>query len=242
MDFYAYRIMLRQNEENHLLKCRQLFLQFIVDMYAKIESERLLYIRLNQKRLRCEEYIHLRDAILRDRNPDDIGKMVILPSSVIGSPRHMHEYTQDAMTYVRNFGRPDLFVTFTSNPEWPEIKDNLFPGQSATSRHDLTARVFEQKLSKLMEAIKKFHIFGEARCFLYSVEWQKRGLPHAHLLLWLREKIRPDEVDSVICAELPDPVSDPVLFQLVTKHMIHGPCSALNRKSPCMVDGKCSKR
>ncbi len=86
MDFYAYRIMLRQNEHNHILQCRQLFLQFVVDMYAKIESERLLYISLNQKKLRSEEYIHLRDAILRDQNPDDIGKMVILPSSVIGSP------------------------------------------------------------------------------------------------------------------------------------------------------------
>ncbi len=154
----------------------------------------------------------------------------------------MHEYTQDAMTFVRNFGKPDLFITFTSNPEWPEIKENLFPGQCASNRHDLTARVFEQKLSKLLEAIKKFNIFGEPQCFLYSVEWQKRGLPHAHLLLWLHDKIRPDEVDKVIRAELPDPVSDPVLFQLVTKHMIHGPCGPLNRNSPCMVDGKCSKR
>ncbi|UYV73240.1 hypothetical protein LAZ67_10002320 [Cordylochernes scorpioides] len=51
MDFYAYRIMIRAQESNHILKCRQLFQQFIVDMYAKVESERLNYIRFNQSKL-----------------------------------------------------------------------------------------------------------------------------------------------------------------------------------------------
>ncbi|KIH43640.1 hypothetical protein ANCDUO_26349, partial [Ancylostoma duodenale] len=65
-DFYANRIMVRDASPNHLLKCRQLFHQFVVDMYAKIESERLLYIRLNQRKLRVDDYIHLRDAIAND--------------------------------------------------------------------------------------------------------------------------------------------------------------------------------
>jgi hypothetical protein len=50
MDFYAHRLMIRDGSINHILKCRQLFHQFIVDMYVKIESERLLFIRLNQKK------------------------------------------------------------------------------------------------------------------------------------------------------------------------------------------------
>ncbi|GFT76427.1 ATP-dependent DNA helicase [Trichonephila clavipes] len=66
MNYYSYRLMIRQNAENHILKCRQLFHQYIVDMYAKIETERLLYIRLNQTELRSEQYIHLRDAIVND--------------------------------------------------------------------------------------------------------------------------------------------------------------------------------
>ena len=60
--------MIRQDEENYILKCRELFYQFVVDMYAKIESERLLYIRLNQTKLRSEHYIHLRDAVINDGN------------------------------------------------------------------------------------------------------------------------------------------------------------------------------
>jgi hypothetical protein len=54
--------MIRENEDNHILKCRQLFLQYVVDMYAKIETERVIFIRLNQTELRSEEYVHLRDA------------------------------------------------------------------------------------------------------------------------------------------------------------------------------------
>ena len=63
MNFYAYRMMIRQNADNHLLRFRQLFQQYCVDMYVKIETERLTFIRLNQAKLRLEEYIHLRDAI-----------------------------------------------------------------------------------------------------------------------------------------------------------------------------------
>lgn len=187
MKYYSYRLMIREGAENHILKCRQLSLQYIVDMYAKIETERLLYIRLNQTTLRSEEYIHLRDAIANDGNvnPNDLGKMVILPATFTGSPRHMHEYAQDAMTYVRAYGRPDLFITFTCNPTWDEIKILLLPGQSPSDRHDITARVFKQKLRSFTDFIVKHQVFGETRCWMYSIEWQKRGLPHAHILIWM---------------------------------------------------------
>ncbi|XP_071577140.1 uncharacterized protein [Temnothorax nylanderi] len=241
-DFYAYRIMIRLGLANHILECRQLFQQFIVDMYAKIESERLLYIRLNQKKLRVDNYIHLRDAVVNDGNVADIGQIVILPATFTGSPRHMHEYAQDAMTYVRTYGRPDLFITFTCNPAWSEIKEELLNGQASTDRHDLIARVFKQKLTKLMYLITKSEIYGEIRCWMYSIEWQKRGLPHAHILIWLKDKIRSNQIDSVISAELPNPEEDPILFEIITKNMIHGPCGPLNRNSPCMNEGQCTKK
>ena len=48
MNYYSYRLMIHENAENHILKCRQLFHQYIDDMYAKVETELLVYIRLNQ--------------------------------------------------------------------------------------------------------------------------------------------------------------------------------------------------
>ncbi|GBL77760.1 hypothetical protein AVEN_152973-1 [Araneus ventricosus] len=102
MQFYAYRMMQSIPDFNILLRSKTLFHQFIVDMYAKIESERLLYIRLNQRTLRVEQYVHLRDAVMNDGIVADIGQLIILLSSFTGGPKYMHERTQDAMTYVKN--------------------------------------------------------------------------------------------------------------------------------------------
>ena len=143
--------MIRHNEENYILKCRKLFHQYIVDMYAKIESERLLFICLNQTKPRSERYIHLRDAIVNDgSNTTNVGRLTILPSSYAGSPRHMHEYAQDAIPYVHLYGRPDLFITFTCNQSWDEIQQLLLQGQSAVHRHDITPRAFRQKLKSMI--------------------------------------------------------------------------------------------
>lgn len=84
--------MIRRGRDNIILRCRELCQQFMVDMYAKIERERLRYLRYNQQKLRAEEYIHLRDAIANNADTAKIGNSVILPSSYVGSPRHMQEY------------------------------------------------------------------------------------------------------------------------------------------------------
>lgn len=89
----------------------------------KIESEWLLYIPLNQCKLRSEEYIHLRDPVINDGNvnPNELGEMVILPATFTWCLQHMLEYTQDAITYVRPNGHQDFFTTFTCYPKWNEI-------------------------------------------------------------------------------------------------------------------------
>lgn len=242
MQFYAYKMMQRGNSFNILLHSRSLSQQFWVDMYAKIEAERLLYIKLHQKELRAENYIHLKDAISADENvPNNFGQRVILPSTFTGSPRYMHERSQDGMVYVRKFGRPDLFITFTCNPNWPEITSQLQNNEQPHQRHDIIARVFHLKLKKLMEVIVKKEVFGHVIADLHTVEWQKRGLPHAHILLWLQKKVTADDIDKMVSAELPDPNEDPVLFDIVKNNMIHGPCGLHNPTSPCMQDRKCTK-
>jgi len=102
-----------------------------------------------------EEYIHLLDAIMSNADTAEIGNSITLPSSYIGSPRHMQEYIQDALTFVHKYGRPCLFILFTCNPKWPEITSLLLPGQNVLHRHDITARVFRQELKSLMSFIIK---------------------------------------------------------------------------------------
>ncbi|GBL60174.1 hypothetical protein AVEN_33476-1 [Araneus ventricosus] len=76
---------------------------------------------------------------------------------------------------------------------------------------------------------------------MYSVEWQKRGLPHIHILLWLKDKLKPNQIDNIISAEIPDPSSDKELHDIIVKNMMHGPFCPHNAHAPCKKDGKCSK-
>ena len=87
-------------------------------------------------------------------------------------------------------------------------------------------------------------VFGKPQAWLYSIEWQKRGLPHCYLLLWLSadHRITLDKIDDVICAEIPDPSVDLELHQIVMSNMAHGPYGCINPNPPCMQDGRCSKR
>ncbi|GFS36738.1 helitron_like_N domain-containing protein [Trichonephila inaurata madagascariensis] len=64
----------------------------------------------------------------------------------------MIKRTQDEMTYVQNYGQPDLFfLSLTCNPAWHEIDNELFLGQKPHNRHDLLARVFHRKLKNFYE-------------------------------------------------------------------------------------------
>ena len=239
-EFYSYHFMVRENHD-HLFHFKSLLSQFATDMYAKIESERLSYIRHNQSLLRADSYIHLRDAISSDVQPSEIGQRVILPSSFTGGPRYMHEKTQEAMAIVRRFGKPDLFITMTCNPKWPDISNVLIGNQYAHERHDIVARVFHLKMKKLLWLLKEGELFGKLKGYVSTIEWQKRGLPHSHNLIWCAEKIRPDLIDSVVVAEIPDLDIDQTLHHTIISQMVHGPCGRLNPNAPCMKNGQCMK-
>lgn len=109
MDCYAYLFMIRNNSFNHLHRSQNIFHQFAVGMFAKVETERLLYIKNHREQLRVDSYIHLKHHINHYGQRRDIGYTCILPSSCTDSLRYIHEKIQDAMTYVRNYGKPDLF-------------------------------------------------------------------------------------------------------------------------------------
>jgi hypothetical protein len=91
-----------------------------------------------------------------------------------------------------------------------------------------------------MHEITKQLIFGLVISWMYPLENQGRGLPHIHLLLTMSERDKLLDSEDVegrgICARIPDKEEDPVLFDLVKKHMVHGPCGHLNPHSPCMEE------
>ncbi|CEF61710.1 Hypothetical protein SRAE_0000082000, partial [Strongyloides ratti] len=87
-------------------------------------------------------------------------------------------------------------------------------------------------------------LFGEEEYLFYSVEVQKRGLPHAHILLRIKNfEKSTSTIDKIICAELPDPKNDKVLYGIVVKNMLHQNCEKMKENSACwnLSKNKCSK-
>ncbi|KAG5023171.1 hypothetical protein JHK82_019074 [Glycine max] len=198
----------------------------------------------HQQQLRVDKYINLTgsndhpETLGRDR-----GKRIIQPSSFVGSQRYMEQLYFDGMTICGHLGFPDLFLTMTCNPTWPKIQrkvtqSNLTPN----SCPDIITQVFKIKLNQLMNDLKHGNIFGNIIGYIYTIEWQKRGFPHAHILIFLHPSNKlpnPDDIDQMISAEIPDKQTQAQLFEIVSNHMMHGPCGFANKKSPCMVNGKC---
>ncbi|KAG2191417.1 hypothetical protein INT47_003108, partial [Mucor saturninus] len=226
--FYQHRLQVRPGET---MTCHfgRLFHLYIVDMYCKIEGRRLYYLRTNQSTLRSELYSGLADMqVGGDMSRESIGKRVILPSSHTGSPRALHQMQQDAMAVVRALGKPDLFVTITCNPNWKEITDELLPGEVPSDRPDLICRVFDLKLKEIFADIKDKMVFGKVKGLIHVIEYQKRGLPHAHVVIILAEcsKLQTaQDIDKYISAEIPDPARFPKAHKTITKHMMRTPCS-----------------
>lgn len=150
----------------------------------------------------------------------------------------MVQLYQDAISIVRQLGKPDLFITITCNPNWPEITRELLPGQTPNDRNDIVVRVFKLKRDAICRDIFKNGIFGKVVGYVRSDEFQKRGLPHSHLLIILDQADKPSstaDYDSIVSAQLPDPETEPILFKSVSQHMMHGPCG------PGFPDASCMK-
>ena len=78
---------------------------------------------------------------------------VILPSTFISGDRYMHQNYQDAISLIQRFGKPHLFVTMTTNPDWDEIQQQLKEGETALDRPDIVARVFKLKKQQFTEML-----------------------------------------------------------------------------------------
>ena len=185
-----------------------------------------------------------------DHQQPAIGRK-ILSSSFTGRPRFYNAKFQDGMAIIGEYHKPDFFITMTCNPNWPEIQEALLPGQKPQDRPDVVTRVFNLKKKQLMDDLTKGGVLGEVEAHMETTEWQKRGMPHEHILIILKRRgipLTPELVDRIISAELPpspEDTNDPTiaaerqrLNDIVLKNMIHGPCSA----DKCLENGNCTKK
>ncbi|KAL3639574.1 hypothetical protein CASFOL_017481 [Castilleja foliolosa] len=132
---------------------------------TKITMRDFFAFRFHDRVDECELYNHLNDAYVRGENDSSLqGKRVILPPTFIGGPRYMIRNYHDAMAICAWAGYPDLFITFTCNPKWPEITryiDKL--GLNTEDRPDIVCRVFKIKLDGLIKHLRENKVFGRVR-------------------------------------------------------------------------------
>jgi PIF1-like helicase/Helitron helicase-like domain at N-terminus len=210
-----------------LQKCQQLALEYYCDIWAQNEGRFASFHALpaQQAKYRMGRKCAIEDQIQNGRNLEDASKPMLLPSSFVGSAKWYHMLYLDALTLPQRYHCPDLFVTFTCNPKWPEIQREIPRGSSARDHPDIVARVFWIKFKSMMEDIVERKIFGEVQGYVWRIEWQLRGLPHAHLLIILAKAIRSiRDIDAIVSAEVPDPSMFPELFSIVTEFQVHTPC------------------
>jgi hypothetical protein len=102
----------------------------------------------------------------------------------------------------------------------------LLPGQKPEDGPDIAVHVFNMKLKEIMKDIVNNAVFGKVTAYMDVIEFQKRGLPHAHILLipdTANKPRTPEQIEKIVSAEIPNPVTQNILFDSVSKHMIHGP-------------------
>lgn len=260
LKYYTRLLFERDCDFNTIIHSGRLFQQYLCEMFVKVECERLSYLRENQSKLRSCDYTHLCELLAdaaMERNEvqawtksdgkksiGDIGKLVVLPSTHIGGERYMRQKMHDIIAISNSLGHPDVFLTMTCNPKWPEIESALLPSEKSTDRPDVCNRVFRMKWKLLMSYLKESKPFGDVVADVSVIEFQKRGLVHAHIILFLstesKQKLQdPLRVDEIISAEIPSE-SDSELRQAVLKHMIHLPCNQ-GASSLCLREGRCSR-
>ncbi|GJT61223.1 DNA helicase, partial [Tanacetum coccineum] len=176
-----------------------LFQQYVVTAFCAIEQDRIDFIREHQNDIRNEYLSGIYDAISRgDNDGSNYGAKLISPQSFTDDPRYMYSNYLDALAIFR-------------------VHD----------RADIVDRVFEMKIHQFIKYLGDTQPFGKTVAVLYTIEFQERGLPHCHTLLWIHEatRVRKDEdIDIYVSAELPLIDADPECHQIVSKLMMHGPC------------------
>ena len=216
-------------------------------MWVSTDQNCLRWVETHQPQLHASLYSGLEDAVgygETDVSLHDLGHRVVLPSSYIGGPRYMNQRFQDAIAVARYYQGFDLFITFTSNTHWMEVTNALLPGQIAADRPNLMVCIFNMYKTSMIDELTKDKIFGTHLAYVHTIEFQKRGLPHMHLLLSLAPRFCPttaEQVDSIVRATWPDPDKEPRLFKIIKRCMVHGPCEQWKTNVSCMKDRKCSK-
>jgi hypothetical protein len=104
---------------------------------------------------------------------------------------------------VLEYGCLHAFITLTCNQQLPEILSQLINGQLAYDCMDVTVPVFKSRLDQIKTNIRhrKYFQLCEVDFTFHVIEYQHRGLPHAHIVICLDNA---HDIDANNCEDLFD--------------------------------------
>ena len=118
--YAAFHMRYRPGHFNLIPRGGRLYQQYLVDTQVKVETDRLCYVRDHQdgfNGFRAETIRGVRDALADgEEQGRAVGRRVVLPASVTGSPRYMMSKLQDALCYVREYGAADFYTSRATRP------------------------------------------------------------------------------------------------------------------------------
>ena len=223
---------------------------WIVDLHSRIAEHRLNFQKSDyfQNLLRNGHAVDAQEANeLHSKQ---------MSSSVPGCVGSMRRKARDILQIYNEMGCPHTFITLTTNTEWPELKEALPEGTSAFEDPITVCRVFKHRLDAFLYNLRNGKYFGgrKTEWITHVIEYQERGLPHAHIVCRLENMPENEEdlmewIDAHIsCVRPPEPTehstADQIkLHDIITTKMTHkcgnycaskrGCKSGFDKTAPC---------
>ena len=182
-----------------------------------------------------------------------------------GTPAYWEKSKRDLFAMIRQLGIPTFFVTFSAaDRRWIEIDNAILisqgrPPMTEEQHKNMTweqhcdiimsnpvaaARMFQQRVYTFINDVimSEANPIGKVQDYYYRTEFQQRGWPHIHMVVWVENAPRYSEesedeviefIDKYISCEVP-PESDKELHEIVTSVQTH----SKNHTKSCRKGGK----
>ena len=196
---------------------------------------------------------------LSKSNQDVEANLSTVFQSIRGSKQYWFHRKSEVLCMVREYGSPTLFLTLScAEYDSIELSTYLRKVNTVSDNYPLAKLCIEDPISVLRKFSQKFHYFfdtvilkgqalGPVSHYFYKKEYQARGAPHYHILLWIDGgPVAGKDDDSIvlrwiqerITCRIPEEKSNPQLHQLVTKYQYHK-CNNYCQRRKCTFITRC---
>jgi ATP-dependent DNA helicase PIF1 len=184
---------------------------------------------------------------LKNKDGEIQSNMFSMMANLRGSKEYFAKLGMEIRWMIKALGPPTIFLT-CSTAEWFSVPflnylrsvnnqvdgiDKMTPAELCAMDPVNVSIHFNKKwnaiFSKLIKA-KDNPIFGEVVDHFWRIEYQARGAPHVHCVLWIKDAPilgvnSTDEVkqyiNKIVTCQLPDSIASPTLHDLVHRFQEH---------------------